>query len=174
MRFVLGHGNEDARPDEIIVDAGDSYADMPAKHRAGYRWALMRGYDYVFQACTDTYVAQPFHLLEHFGNYDYAGYKVEHDHYASGGCGFWLNRHALGVLTMSGPIGTIYGDQWVGGMLQAAGISLHHDPNFWPDKPFPGVWDKPYIGVHLSRGTGNFDPEWMRECHKSFLESEHE
>jgi hypothetical protein len=172
-RFVLGRCNCSPADDEIVVDAGDRYEDMPDKHRRGYRWALAHGYDYVFQVCTDTYVAQPHHLLERFGGYEYAGYKVEHDYYASGGCGFWLGPNALELLSGSVPTSTIYGDQWVGEILSTCMIPLHHDPNFWPDKPFPGVWDKPYIGVHLSRGTGNFDPEWMRECHKSFLESAH-
>ncbi len=172
-RFVLGRGNICTEDDEVVVDAGDEYKDMPEKHQKGYRWALSNGYDYVFQACTDTYVAQPHHLLERFEGYDYAGFKVEHDHYASGGCGFWLGPTALQLLSLALPIGTIYGDQWVGNVLASLGCPLHHDPNFWPDKPFPGVWDKPYIGVHLSRGTGNFNPDWMRECHKSFLESDH-
>jgi hypothetical protein len=159
---------------ELIVDAPDAYNQIAYTQKEAYKWAIEQGYQYVFQAATDTYICVPRMLACAYSGQEYMGYRVSHDRYAGGGCGFFLGRRAMEVLAVADPSGEGFADKWVGNRLEAAGIDLTHDARYWPDQlPFVGTkeqWDSGIIGVHLSRGTGNFDPKWMKECHISCLE----
>jgi len=176
-RIVLQRIEQKA-PYELIVDENDNYSQIAYIQRAAYRWALAEGYDHVFQAATDTYIAVPRLLAAGYEDKDYMGYKVGHDRYAGGGCGFFLSRRSLEILAVAEAGGEGFADKWVGNILELSRINLTHDDRYWPDqKPFDGTkeqWDTGIIGVHLSRGTGNFDPKWMQQCHISLLEHGHE
>lgn len=161
-------------PYELIVDTPDAYNQIAYEQQAAYKWALEQGYTHVFQAATDTYVCIPRMLACSYQDAEYMGYCVSHDRYAGGGCGFFLGPRSLRVLAEADPSGEGYADKWVGNKVELAGIKLTHDDRYWPDqKPFEGTkeqWDTGIIGVHLSRGTGNFDPAWMKACHISLME----
>lgn len=162
-KFVIG-GGEAACGDELIVDTEDGYQYMPDKHKAGFQWALDHGHDYAVQTCTDTYVHVPRLFLSNYGAHDYIGYACEEGH-ASGGAGFCLNRRAMQAIVKAPIGGTGYGDLWVGQQLAKAGIKLHQDHRYWPHSDqTPPI---SFITAHLSRGTGNFDPQWMRDLHRS-------
>jgi len=55
----------------------------------------------------------------------------------------------------------------------------HDDPRFFStDQNIdffkydqPGCWDDGKMTVHLGRGTGHFNPDWMRSCHRSFIKA---
>ena len=166
-RFVFGRGNRSASFDELVFDADDSYTGMPFKQQLAYKWALNTGYQYVFQGMIDTYIAVPRLLRYDPGPHDYVGRACAEGH-ASGGCGYLLSRHALEVLVDAAPHHT-YEDLWVGRQLANAGIKLHEDLRFCDRMPVP--WGAGAITCHLSRGTGVFNPEWMAECHSSFMET---
>src|ERR1035437_8027519 len=86
-RFVLGTGHSDAQPGELMVDAPDDYYGVPFKDHAAWRWAIENGYDYVFQASVDTYVAVPRLLKSGFEKHDSTGRKCTNGPHASGGAG---------------------------------------------------------------------------------------
>jgi hypothetical protein len=172
-KFWLGGACEDQAEDELIFPVDDTFMGVPFKTQAGHRWAYEQGYDYVFISSLDTYVIVP-RLLE----YDLAGRQYV-GHLYEGyitGVGYWLGRDALQAIAAATPE-FAYEDKWVGGVLAAAGIGPSADPRYCgqdqhgPPFPYddPGVWARDIFAVHLGRGTGNFDPQWMRDCHASYM-----
>lgn len=157
-RFLLGTAGSWAYRlpalDEWSVDAGDDYWSMARKQQQGYRRALFDGFWPIFTACVDTYIRVP-RLLAHMPKgVEYLGCQVEGEQHASGGFGFWLSQYALEMLAHHAPLTNGYGDKVVGDALREYNITLTHEPAFAGD-----------IAVHLSRGTGNYDPQWMRDFH---------
>lgn len=155
-RFLLGTSPWHDMPaqDEWAVDAGDDYWSMGRKQQYAYRRAVFDGYWPIFTVCVDTYIRVP-RLLAHMPKgVEYLGCQVAGEQHASGGFGFWLNQHALEMLAHHTTLPQGYGDKVVGDALREYNITLTHDPAFAGD-----------IAVHLSRGTGNYDPQWMRDFH---------
>ena len=165
-KFVVGRGARE-EPDTLLVDESDEYQHMPDKHRAGFRWAVSRGYNYVFQACTDTYVCVPRLLSVLPLGADYVGHKLEHDHYASGGAGFWVSSRALKKIVDAPLGGTGFGDQWAGNALAAAGFTLTHDNRYCPFRCYD--WSDGNITTHLSTHTGGYSAATIKEAHGSWL-----
>lgn len=54
--FFVGGGDATIWADEVVLDCGDGYLDLPWKLQAICAWALARDYDFVFVVDTDTYV----------------------------------------------------------------------------------------------------------------------
>jgi hypothetical protein len=162
IQFVSGFGGLGG----LVVDAPDTREGVGQKNQRARQWALAQGYDYIFHACVDTWIDVPALLASGFEAYDYTGYRCDEGH-AGGGAGYWLSAKAARVLAALPPT-TGYEDLWVGTVLSAAGIHMHHDDRYSsPVNPNRPVDE---ITLHLSRGTGNFDPQWMYECHKQQTE----
>jgi hypothetical protein len=124
----------------------------------------------VFHACVDTWINVPRLLMSGFSFYDYTGYRCDEGH-GSGGMGYWLSEKAINVLLAQETHRGVSEDLWVGTVLGRAGISLHEDRRY----SSPANPNRPddEITLHLSRGTDNYDPQWMRDYHKKFLETGH-
>lgn len=160
IRFVLGEGATFPLTGfEMLSDAPDDYTSVPLKMQSARGWALEHQYDYVFQACVDTWINIPRLLKSGFEAYDYVGYRCDEGH-ASGGAGFWLSAKALAVLANSN-IHAGWDDLIVGQALAYNNILLHVDARYSPSEPRPDD----YITAHLSRGMDQFEPAWMYECH---------
>lgn len=107
------------------------------------RWALERGYDYLFRTDTDTYVWVNRLLACGFEKHDYMGWCVgfprhlEQDwamNTAHGGVGFFLSRKAMEIVA-NAPVekyvdGKYWGDLWAGHQLWKQGIYCHQDTRF--------------------------------------------
>ncbi len=177
-RVFLGHGDRALLPDEVRLDVPDDYLSLPFKTRESSRWALDHGFDYVFRANTDTCInphrlrASGFTRHHYFGCFP-GGYYPEpdgqgHHAYASGGPGYFTDRKACEAIVAAYPDLKICEkywaeDLWVGDVLGFAGIHGQDDPQFW------FKWCVMATGattVHLSRGTGNYNPQWMFECYE--------
>lgn len=177
-KFVLGRSCTQQQEDEIIVDADDSYGATSIKQHRGYLWALSRGHKHVFQCDVDTYAAIPRLALSDWVKSDYVGRQDDPRGFCGGGCGYWLSERSLRALAVSTPYPE-YGDLWVGTVLQAAGISARHDTRFWtkaysePRFAYEthAAWADGTCAVHLGRGTGDYDPKWMHECHQGYLDA---
>ena len=177
-RFLLGEGNLDPRPDELIVREPDDFNGCLYKQHQGYRWAYWSGYEHVFISSVDCYRILPRMLDTDYRDHDYTGCQVVGEFYA-GGSGYWLSRNALEVLT-SRPAYPDYCDRSDGITLLAAGIHLHPNTVYWGapgqvgapfDPRTPGVWASNIAAINLGRGTGNYDPMWMHECHEEYLKA---
>lgn len=160
-KFVIGRGCEYSQPYELVVDEKDEYADVPAKNQAARKWALDHQYDYMFHACVDTWIHVPRLLSSEYGNNPCTGFLYGGN--PSGGLGYWLSAKAAHALLLAPPA-PVPEDVWVGHSLRDAGLALTHDPRYSSPKNDPIPPDM--ITMHLSQGTGNFDPQWMHDCHK--------
>jgi hypothetical protein len=140
-RFYMGLGSGSYVSDELTLAVPDDYLGLPHKSRALFKWALAKGYDYVFKCDTDTYVCPPRLLSSGFEQHDYSGfYRGQGPSYASGGA-YWLSRRAMHVLTKRAPrMITDVGDatrrsRWgedfqVGNALMGQGIYCHNDDRY--------------------------------------------
>lgn len=179
-RFVVGAGVEHDQDDELMVPAPDCYEGILQKVHCTCRWADEHNYDYLFNCFTDTYVNVPRLLASGFDAHPYSGHipkECGEPHtvalipdekgrfaYASGGAGYWLSRAALKIITaIEPPADMQYDDLWIGTVLGSRGIAGFHDPRYG----FKGthLYSAQQITVHLSQGTGNYDPEWMHRAH---------
>lgn len=178
--FVLGKEGNKTSADEIVLDVGDDYRSLPWKTREGHRWALDQGFDFVFQCFTDTYCNPDRMLVSGFEQFDYVGHFRGEDQrvqlealppgcYASGGSGYWLNARSSKALLQSS-IDHWAEDLWVGKVLGEAGICGTQDYRYWSagGQMLPS---NDAISVHLSRGTGEYDPRWMMDQHRVFRSS---
>lgn len=176
--FFMGHGSRKASPDELIVDAGDDYSEITQKSRAMFQWALNHNYDFVFHCGRDTYINVERLVNAGLEPYDYAGHRTiggEQAHlvelvptlgtgwfpYASGGAGSWLSRRAMQLIVNS----KLYhqaDDLLYGWILGSNGVQLYHDPRFMKHGDF---LEENAITVHLSKGTGKYQPEQMYNAH---------
>lgn len=112
--FVLGNGATRLHPDELILNCGDRYEELPTKTHALCKWFLDQDYDFIFACDTDTFVV-PRRLLDTpYSQYDYYGYfngeiGKPKDIYcclyawASGGSGYFLSRRAAQIVSEVNP-----------------------------------------------------------------------
>ena len=99
-RFFLGSpGLKDAKDDEVLLDAPDTYEDLSSKVQAAYRWVVAHGYNHTFKCDVDTYVCVPRLLRSGFEGHDHIGQRgVGGNNQPYGGSGYWLSRRALEFL----------------------------------------------------------------------------
>ena len=110
------------------------------KTEALVRYALTRGYDYVFKCDDDTWVHVDRLLDSGFEEHDYAGSMDRHYDFAlgrsyewaQGGAGYWLSRRAMEVVAANGLHRARAEDFAVGQLLAANGIRPHHDGRYRP------------------------------------------
>jgi hypothetical protein len=177
-RFIVGGHAAGLEPDVTVVDTPDDYAGISLKVREALRVAVDQGYSHVFTCFTDTYVSVPRLLASGYQHWDYSGFVPEAADwqqtsliqdgkgryaYASGGCGYWTSHEASRILIHHTPRST-YDDVWVGWELGLAGISCYSDPRYG----FKGeqLYNSNQISVHLSKETGVYSPEQMRQAHQ--------
>ena len=156
QKFLLGRGNTDEQADEWILDADDGYGGILEKLRAAYRRASE--YDFTFVACIDTYIVPCRLQTSGYRQHNFSGARCASEPHASGGNGYWLSRVTRNFLATQPLIGG-YADQADSAQLYAYGWELYDDQRYGTS-----------ITKHLSRGTGVYDPAWMYETHKKFLE----
>lgn len=169
-RFLLGRGEGPLSTKDLLIPVSDDYYGVPHKFMIGRAWALDKGYTHVFHACIDTWINVPALLASGYENHEYTGYRCAEGH-GSGGMGYWLGPNALDVLLNQTIPHNVYEDLWVGAVLRSAGIPLFEDRRY----SSPANLNRPddEITLHLSQGTNNYDPQWMRDYHKKFLETGH-
>lgn len=178
VRWFMGKGATEG--DEINLNCDDSYEGVTEKSLKIFEWALARNYSHILHIGRDTYVKVN-RLLDatELLDYDYAGHCGYADvdkytcplipdckgryPYASGGAGSWLSRRAMQTV-LDSPIRHVADDLMYGWALGAAGIPCRHDLRF--QKRGEYIFTPQGITVHLSRGTGVYDPNWMREAHR--------
>jgi hypothetical protein len=75
VRFFLGRGaDRDPRPDEVFLDCGDEYLDLPEKVQAMIKWAYDNGFDYAAK-CDDDVVLRPSNWYSNFSRNDFSGWQ---------------------------------------------------------------------------------------------------
>lgn len=162
-RFVLGDGNGNIpAADELIVDAPDDYSRLWYKNQQGWKyfltpdWMYRTPVEFVFQCCVDTYVMVPEirRIADVIGDH-YMGVPCLDGH-VGGGLGYFLDGWAASqLMAYDGPVWS-YEDQTTHHVLAKKGIHLYGLPHN-------------SFSVHLSKDTGVYDPEWMRQFHRKYV-----
>jgi GT2 family glycosyltransferase len=117
--------------DEVILDCGDGYNDLPEKTRAICRWSIEQGYDTTIKCDDDTYLQAQRALDGGVTSHDYVGRlrgpvgKFPAP-YCSGFC-YGLSRRAAEVIAAAEIGEHLYEDQFVAQTLLDAGIYAHPD-----------------------------------------------
>jgi len=176
--FFSGRVDEPALPDEVFLDAGNRYEDVTTRTIESVRWALNRGYEFIFRAYPDVYI-RPERLLAVLPDKAYVGHPMMGENgvpYASGGAGYWLRaKEALGLLLTDVPYDWAE-DRWVGNVMHEHGVTLWGDPRYCPVAR-PPLLRNDYITSHLSRPgedgkPGLYKPQWMYNTHKFWMISQ--
>lgn len=133
LKFFYGWGAErDPEPDEVFLDAPDTYYELPAKVRAMFKYALDAGYDYCLKMDDDIYF-RPSNFLRFFQPVDYCGHELESNtlKWASGAA-YVVSRRSM-QLVVDTPWDKTWNsaeDQATGKILAANGIQLTHDHRY--------------------------------------------
>lgn len=143
VKFFRGRGaTREALSDEVFLDCGDAYLDLPEKVKAIVAWAHTNGYDYVAK-CDDDVVVKPKEWYAGFKREDFSGWQDP-------GCkkgeirtpwGFFyvLSRRAMEIVMNSalpgrpGALNTYeHGNDeaWVSTVLYYSGVFLSSDPRY--------------------------------------------
>ena len=155
----MGQGAGEVRHGELVVDAPDDYHGLALKTKAAVTWALGTDADVVMVAFVDTYI-DTVNLCDVLDpDVPYRGRRCDEGH-AGGGYGYLLNRRACQVVSEAS-FSRGLDDIWVGNVMRDAGIGLVDDRRFGP----PEECHNGSFTAHLSRGTGNYYPKWMRVFH---------
>ena len=139
VRFFIGKHDKipKLQPDEVMLDCGDEYIDLPFKTREICRWLTGKVFDFGFLCDTDTYIFIPWFLDSGYERWDYLGEmpyavgkihsryktdpgpdgKIEHRErcytWASGGVGYFLSKKAVTAVANEFPDSWAE-DLWVG------------------------------------------------------------
>jgi hypothetical protein len=75
VKFFRGRGaTREHMADEVFLDCGDAYLDLPEKVQAIVKWAYEQGYDYVAK-CDDDVVVKPKEWYTGFLRTDFSGWQ---------------------------------------------------------------------------------------------------
>jgi hypothetical protein len=152
--------------DHVILDVPDDYMHVSYKFREACKWAWLRGYDYIFQAITDTFVVPSRLLASGFEHYDYVGTANAELTAVGGGPGFWLSRKAMQIL-ISAPVTHWCSDGWTGDVMSRNGIKLTHDSRYTSlGQSVPPRRDNDIITSHIANTPAIYDPTVMYELYK--------
>jgi hypothetical protein len=139
------HGFTDDELGLVEIDQHNNAIDPIRTHRTQLmvRWALEKGYDYIFRTDTDTYLWVNRLMACGYEQHDYMGWCVGYPRHlekdwacntAHGGVGFFLSRRAMQIVA-DAPVdkyldGKYWGDLWAGHHLWKHGIYCHRDTRF--------------------------------------------
>jgi hypothetical protein len=105
------------KADEVYLSVLDDYEHLPHKTQAICRWAVERGYDYIFKCDTDTAVYVDRLIRELLGRpFEYGGF-VNSVNECSGGPGYFLSQRAARIVGNSGNPEHWAEDKWTGRSL---------------------------------------------------------
>jgi len=163
-RFFVGRGADESE-DVVKVNAGDSYYELGEKSVEKFRWALDKGYDFVFGADCDTAMCLEklktcgYEQFDYYGDF-YHKHPEQPYHHASygmfcqAGPGFFMSRKAMEYFVreykeglsdnLMGDICRAHSDVKIGdGSWERFATNLH------PHSPGPRI-NNNVITVHLS------------------------
>jgi hypothetical protein len=154
------------RLDHTILDVPDDYMHVSYKFREACRWAFNQGYDYIFQAITDTFVVPSRLIASGFEHYDYVGTANAELTAVGGGPGFWLSRKAMEIL-ISAPVTHWCSDGWVGDVMYWNDIKLTHDPRYTSlGQAVPPMKCNDIITSHIANTPTVYNPEIMYNLYR--------
>lgn len=155
------------QPDTIVLPCPDDKDHLAQKALEGIRWARKAGHDFVFVCWNDTYCFTRRMEGTNWARLDYTGHfrgedtvpqqgKVNPGCYASGGSGYWVSPFFSDRL-LNERTDHWADDVWMGKMSAKHGVLGTQDYRYFS----AGGYKPEALTIHLSKGTGNYDPRWM-------------
>ena len=170
-RFFHGSGSSQ-KNDVVILNVVDEMYGLTEKLKAKCRWAVERGYEYMFSAFPDTYTC-PEKLIEVINTCpDYLGNVHQFPGsvpFVQGGPGVILSRKSCEILS-NDPSSYLNDDCWASDVLIKHGINAVHHPGFTAFGPGP-LRDNSSITNHLSTQPNGYTAESLYAEHRRWLES---
>jgi hypothetical protein len=170
-RFFHGNGAT-AKDDVMLVSCDDAYYDLTSKTKAKVRYALDRGYDFIFCCFPDTYACPERLLTCGFDSYDYFGDVFCHpggNPYCQGGAGYFLSRKAMEIVANSSQ-NYSNEDCFCGDLLNRPDIRRGDHKGFTYAGPGP-LRNNTSVTVHLSTQPCGYTGENMRAAHRDWINS---
>lgn len=135
--FFRGRGAKRLpHPDEVFLDCGDEYDDLPDKIREIIRWAYEHNYDFVLKCDDDVVLDVEMLMKSGFENYDYSGKSNRpmtpgRPFCVPYGFCYMLSRKAMWpVINSDLPVGND-DEKWVAETLFNNGIRLINVPRYY-------------------------------------------
>jgi hypothetical protein len=151
FRFFYGRGaKRDPLSDEVFLEVADNYDGLTHKMQGICRWALERGYEWLFKCDSDTFVYVDRLMRTDFRNCDQLGWSPRGDgilsndngNYSTGGPGYWLSKRAMEAIVHD-TVSHYAEDLWVGSTIRKHGLKRVGDRRFLPG------YEEHYAPVHL-------------------------
>lgn len=160
--------------DEIVLDCPDDYFGLLWKTQLSLKWALERGYGWIFRIFADTYVFPDRLADSRFYLHEFSGRAFEcppceahpdKPHFAPhGGMGYWTSREAAKLIVDAPP--SHWGeDTHVGFVLWKAGIELFHDQRLMYVQNQAPEYNRSKLTIHLNERSQKWEPDLMRRTH---------
>jgi hypothetical protein len=166
-RFVFDRTRkfEAILPDELRIDADSGLINTSFKTKEAIDWAFKKGYTHVCYAPTDCYIIVP-RLLRNLAAHekagdDYWGFHTYDEHHIGGGSAYWLSRKGMAAVRAYDAYPD-FEDRWVGSACREVGLAAVHDERY---RSIEQPYTASAVTVHLSKNTGDYDPQTMRELH---------
>lgn len=173
MRFFLGRGECSVKKDEVVLNCGDEYMEIPDKVRAMVRWALDHGYDYMLK-CDDDVVLIPTKLMaSEFAPHDFTGCQdprcVPGEIRTPWGFCYWLSRKAMTLVAtapLPGELGSTHAykhnndEAWVSTVMYINNIQLHSDNRYFLHRGSP-----PYKAPEVPTSRRSLRPNRLKQAY---------
>ena len=151
-----------------MLDIPDRYEYSGYKERGLCRWALLRGFKFVFSCTTDTFVALERLLASGFEEHDYCGTTDSENTFVGGGPGYWKSRKAVDIVANS-PVSHWAADFWVGKVLRERGVAIHKDSRYTNlEETDPPLKINNVISSHIANSPAVYRPEQMLELYRRY------
>ena len=154
------------KDDEVILHVPDGYVHLPYKTRESCKWALERGFEYIFECFPDTYINLDRLMGSGFEKHDYTGHQC--GGYAAGGPGYWISRKSAQIIADE-PIVTEWAeDRWVGRVMQEHKVPFVPDQRYAESPLAPRV-NNDIITSHMGHTPIVFTPQMAHKVHTEAL-----
>lgn len=184
VKFFVGRGYGDVKPDTVALACDDTYDAMTWKTLRKLQWAVEHDYDHVFCACADTYIRPERLAACGFENFDSLGAFISigpSGKFVNGGCGYFLSALAAKmVLAGPKPVGkqaTTFEDCFITSRLKyLRDLRISDDPSiFVMQGTGPRSWND-VVTRHLHFRVYDeivFSSQLVRDEHRSWMDSLH-
>lgn len=158
LKFFRGRGaTRDPKHDEVFLNCGDGYLELPDKVRSIIRWAYDHEYDFVMKLDDDVVLKPAQWLSSGFQNYDFTGCQdpkvVPGEIRTPWGFAYILSRRSMELLkdaVLPGESNSLWpgnyhnnDEAWVSTILYVNNIFLNDDQRYYlyrgprPEAPLP-------------------------------------
>lgn len=126
VRFFLARQSREPLADEVFLECGDGYQDLPAKVREVNRWADAARYELMLKTDDDT-VMFPGRVI--LPQSHYTGWRQEpcQGSYCAG-LAYWVSRDCIRTVAAAELTDDLAEDRWVGKVLTSAGFRAENVP----------------------------------------------